>query len=118
MRFTLNIGLGNNPLTKLGQDGTPSKTQAKIFNLLMNYGWADALFTNVVEGLYNGKPEYTYVVNFWADERKIDEVVKELCTILTQECIPYSSSKSSKLIYNDNYEGERFEFDPEFFINH
>lgn len=119
MRFTLNIGLENNPLTALGNDGAPLNTQVKIFKLLMSYGWADALSTKVVEGLYNGKPEHTYVVDLWIDdEDKIDAIVKELCTILTQECIPYSSSKVSKLIYNDSYEGERFEFNPEFFINH
>jgi hypothetical protein len=117
MRFLFNIGLGNNPLTKFYSDGvTPDKVQLDIFNLLMRFGYADAYY-KICEGMYNGQKEYTYVGSLWLNEGlDIDAVTEALCSLMTQECISYVA-KQSKLIYNPNFEGERYTFNEDYFIN-
>jgi hypothetical protein len=117
MRIKFNIGLGNNPLTKFYSDGTtPDNLQLDIFKLLMQYGYADSYY-KICDGIYNDQKEYTYVGNLWLNEGlDIDAVTEELCKAMTQECISYMATQS-KLIYNPNFEGERYEFNEEFFIN-
>jgi hypothetical protein len=117
MKIKFNIGLGNNPLTKFYSDGTtPDNLQLDIFKLLMQYGYADPYY-KICEGLYNGEPEYTYVGNLWLNEGlDIDAVTEALCSVMNQECISYMATQS-KLIYNPNFEDERYTFNEDYFIN-
>lgn len=116
MKILFNIGLGNNPLTKFDSDGTPSSVQLKVFELIMQYGYAEPYY-KISEGMYNGQKEYTYVGTLWLNEGlDIDVVTEELCIAMTQECISYTCKEQGKLIYNPSFEGERYEFNEQYFI--
>ncbi|NDB59543.1 hypothetical protein EB001_13995 [bacterium] len=117
MRIKFNIGLGNNPLTKFYSDGTtPDNLQLDIFKLLMQYGYAEPYY-KICEGIYNDQKEYTYVGNLWLNKGlDVDDVTEALCLTMNQECISYMATQS-RLVYNPNFEGERYEFNKEFFIN-
>lgn len=118
MRIKLNIGLGNNPLTKFYSDGTtPDNLQLDIFNLLMQYGYAEPYY-KICEGLYNDQKEYTYVGDLWLNEGlDIDTVTEELCKVMTQECISYKGKEQAKLIYSSDFNGEKYTFNEDYFIN-
>ena len=118
MKIKFNIGLGNNPLTKYYSDGiTPDNLQLDIFNLLMQYGYAEPYY-KICDGLYNDQKEYTYVGILWLnDGLDIDAVTEDLCEAMTQECISYKSEDESKLIYNPLFDGEKYTFNEEYFIN-
>ena len=107
--YTLNVGMGNNPLTEreiislltIAQDITPLKHRFEL-------------------GEYVGNEEDTMVVNIWAicDERTLEQIIVLLCAIMTQECIAIKGKDYAKLIYDNRFDGEKLEFDEQYFINY
>ncbi len=124
---TLNIGLNNNPFT--------AQEIAQHFqDLYTNRGAIVETFEAL--GEYVDNPEPTLVIKistdlasfiWWADEAFIwwvDEV-ENFTIIYTQECIPVQvehtdangfQTTKQELIFNPEYSGERYEFDPKYFI--
>jgi hypothetical protein len=116
---TMNIGLNNNPFT--------AKEIAQKFQDLYTERGA---IVETFEGLgeYVKNPEPTLVIKISTD---IDifyrwAVEVEFFTIIyTQECIPVRvdstdadgiTIRKQELIFNPEYEGERYEFDEKYFI--
>ena len=116
---TINIGLNNNPFT--------AQEIAQHFQeLYTNRGAIVETFEGL--GQYVKNPEPTLVIKistdlasfiFWKNE------VKEFTIVYTQECIPVRveytdangfQTKKQDLIFNPDYNGERYEFDEKYFI--
>lgn len=116
---TLNIGLNNNPFTaqEIAQD---------FQELYTNRGAIVETFEAL--GEYVENPEPTLVIKISTDLASFiywKAEVKEFTIIYTQECIPvqvehtdtngFQTTKQA-LIFNPEYSGERYEFDPKYFI--
>ena len=114
---TLNIGLNNNPLT-----ATEIKER-----------FANSFPRNIMEfrealGEYEGHDEPTLVVKISqvsSDFQYWRAFVETLNSLLTQECIPFKlvsidengfQSTHEELVYNTTFEGEKYTFDPKYFI--
>lgn len=115
--FTLNIGLNNNPLVAKRNDGAPSIVQETILNLLkLAFPYASELY-RIETGEWDNDKEPTLVAYVDAEESTIDRKVQLLCDIMTQICIPYASDSKSNLVYQTDWNGEKFDFSNEYFIN-
>src|SRR5690606_28241463 len=70
-------------------------------------------------GQYNGKPEKTMVVNYNSSHSREQtiKIIKEVCGVCTQECIPVKCGTFAELVYHPDYTGEKYKFDPQYFIN-
>jgi hypothetical protein len=115
--ITLNIGLNNNPF---------SLEQAKQW---LSDGY---LSKNIHEykytpdGIFEDNPEPTLIVRFTttASFEYLIDILKELDKIFTQQCIAMSwvqmkdgiQTTKETLVYRDEFEGERYEFDRKYFI--
>jgi hypothetical protein len=102
--------LNNNPYTAL-----------QVINhfRLVKFIYFGFLSARVQAGEYNGEVEPTIIIELTTSDTKskvIREIVK-LCWVFTQECIPVSSTEFSELVYHPSYTGEKFSFDPQYFIN-
>ena len=110
--YTLNIGLENNPLTAYQIE--------QLINFTINSN--GRIYTRQTTGEYNSEAEHTLIVMIAGttfDRYYIQSFVQLLCTICTQECIPvHSPGYYRELIYNANFEGEKFTFDIQYFINY
>lgn len=107
--YTLNIGLENNPLTV-----------DQILDIISNRTAGATIFNRLHLGEYNGNPERTLIVNFNSYKSTFAMVhfVEELCNICTQECIPVKTKNFNKLVYNLNFAGGKFDFNPDYFIEY
>lgn len=107
MKATLNIGLNNNPFT-----------QSEIIQKLISDYHVHAY--DLRDGEYEGEHEPTLVVQIVSDYARTSHFIKkieELATILTQNCIAVSTDQFDLLVYSQNYQGERYKFDNQYFIN-
>ena len=106
--YTLNIGLENNPATWV-----------QIERYFSNNPDYRNINSRVNVGEWDGKPERTLILQFETN-LKISEViavVERLTKKLTQDAIPVQGENFGILIYNENFEGEKYSFDPQYFIN-
>lgn len=116
---TINIGLNNNPFTAQ--------------EIAQNFQELYPSYLTIVEtfealGEYVDNPEPTLVIKISTDAASFiwwKSEVKDFTIIYTQECIPVrvehtdsNGFKTTKqeLIFNPEYSGERYEFDPKYFI--
>ena len=104
--YTLNIGLNNNPFNA-----------HQIFDMLQDFYLVPSIMA-VEMGEYNNNEEPTLVVRVRPMLDDMDSLIRELCKVLTQECIAYinDSTEEGKLVYNESFEGEKYVFDMQYFI--
>lgn len=119
---TFNIGLNNNPFNyeqlALFIDNAFKRTNESVQIQLRN-------------GEYESNVEPTAVVRIahsseYQDDRWAELMARTLCAVCTQECIPYrhrhvhypSITMTDSLVYNDNFEGERYQFDEAYFLEY
>jgi hypothetical protein len=102
--YTINIGLNNNPLTL--EEIAKLLNQFKLFGLT---DYAEKL------GEYVGAEEPTFVGEL---EVMTTNFAEALCEIMTQDCIAIYNHdwEVGELVYNPLYEGEKYEFDPKYFL--
>ena len=107
-RVQLNIGLENNPYSYEGLIAKLAK------NPKVRLGT-----TEQVTGEYEGKPERTLVVNAKYDgpAKEFRQLIEKLNEDATQEAIGVRFNGRGSLIYDPKFEGDKYTFDPEFFIN-
>lgn len=100
----LNIGLNNNPYS---EDEVIKAVKMFI----------DVDRTMIVNGEYNGEEEPTLVVVGLTTHSHgvVTDFVKAMCRVFTQECIPYKMGKG-ELVYHPLYDGDRYDFDEQYFI--
>jgi hypothetical protein len=116
---TINIGLNNNPFTA-------QEIAQNFQELYTNRGAIIETFEAL--GEYVENPEPTLVIKISTDLASFiwwKSEVKDFTIIYTQECIPvrvehtdvngFQTTKQD-LIFNPEYSGERYEFDPKYFI--
>ena len=116
---TINIGLNNNPFTA-------QEIAQNFQELYTNRGAIVETFEAL--GEYVDNPEPTLVIKISTDLASFiywKAEVKEFTIIYTQECIPVQvehtdvngfQTTKQDLIFNPEYSGERYEFDPKYFI--
>jgi hypothetical protein len=113
---TLNIGLNNNPYTA-----------EQVMRILSNDVFAELIHQyRLDEGEFRNNEEPTLVVQIDSDSSLENwiEGIKEMNLWFTQECIAVSwvdvqdgiKTTRQTLVYRDEFEGERFTFDPKYFI--
>lgn len=116
-QVTLNIGLNNNPYSleqakQLLSDGYLSKS-------IHEYKYTP-------HGIFEDNPEPTLIVRFTttASFEYLIDILKELDKIFTQQCIAMSwvqmkdgiQTTKETLVYRDEFEGERYTFDKQYFL--
>ena len=104
-KIEINIGLGNNPFTAQ-QIVSPFVTE---FTSIKH---------NVQVGEWDGADELTLVMEFYTDE-SIDifrKAMQSLTKTLTQDAIAFRFNGVGELVFNDNYTGERYDFDENYFL--
>lgn len=124
---TFNIGLNNNPYSY--------EKVAEMMNRSFNH-CADKVQVQLREGLYHPNDETiifepTAVVRLkhslgYQDPEWAELLTKTLCGVFTQECIPYRHidvkgsevTITEELVYNDDFKGDKYDFDAEFFIDY
>lgn len=100
-----NIGLVNNPREK----------EDIMFKLSMLVGDIP-VHRFLAEGTYEGEPEPTLVV-VYDDESIKDSDLESLTQWMNQECIALKRNGVGRLIFNPNYNKERFDFNDNYFIS-
>lgn len=115
--ITLNIGLNNNPYTL--KQAKQLLTDSYLANVIHEYKYTP-------HGIFEDNPEPTLIVRLstGASFDTLVDVVKELNKIFTQQCIAMSwvqmkdgiQTTKETLVYRDEFEGERYEFDRKYFI--
>ena len=106
MKAILNIGLNNNPLSR----GAIINKIAEDY-IINHYSFAI--------GKYEDEHEPTLVVHIespYARTGHFITKIEELATILTQNCIAVSTDQFDLLVYAQNYNGQRYKFDNQYFI--
>lgn len=106
--FEINIGLNNCPYT---YDG--------VRQLLENE-FKGAVYHRFEVGMYNEDEEPTLVAVINAEASTIRKSIKQLCSVLTQECIPYRpylNNAGGELVYNKAFVGEQYVYDEQYFID-
>jgi len=106
-KYQINIGLVNNPYSP-----------GELVNIIANTLGLNGLAYKVITGYYNGEEEPTLVLEGLTSKTlySVVKLVDLLNTAGTQDCIPFVYDDYKKLKYNEEYTGERFEFDPAYFI--
>jgi len=104
--YTINIGLNNNPLNL--------EQVAKLLNQFKIFGLEDY---QEKSGDYLGAEEPTFV---GVMESITSNHVEALCEIMTQDCIAVYNhdTEVGQLVYNPLYEGDKYEFDPKYFLHY
>jgi hypothetical protein len=116
---TFNIGLHNNPLNY--------ESMARFMNNA--FGTTnESVEIQLRDGEYNSDTEPTAVVRIWHNSEYQDALWAEmmaatLCTLCTQECIPYIHYKDGfaideQLVYNLSFQGDKYDFDAAYFIEY
>ena len=111
----LNIGLNNNPLN--AEQIKQIFYKNSIFEFILFERRRGEYLTNyeptlIIEGETKQTPE------------QIQSYVFLLCTLLTQDCIPFTfedllnndNKQVNKLVYNKNYKGLKYEFNKDYFL--
>jgi len=119
---TFNIGLNNNPFNY--------EHLARFINNAFG-STNESVQVQLRNGTYESNAEPTAVVRVahsseYQDDRWAELMARTLCALLTQECIPYrhrqvnypSITVIDSLVYNDNFEGERYQFDEAYFLEY
>lgn len=106
-KYKMNIGLNNNPYSP-----------GELVNIIANTLGLDGLRYRVIQGQYKDENEPTLVLEGLTSKGlySVVKLVDLLNTAGTQECIPFVFDEYKALKYNDEYKGERFKFDPAYFI--
>lgn len=106
MKAILNIGLNNNPLS-----------QEAIINKLREDYAVDTYKYGI--GRYEDGLEPTLIINLSSPYARTSHFIKkieELATILTQNCIAVSTDQFDLLVYAQNFNGQQYKFDNQYFI--
>ena len=107
-KIEINIGLNNNPVT------------AKILTLFVNASFVGrrSAKTEIQIGEWEGADEPTLVVEVFSTESQfvIKELVETLVEVCTQDAIAFRFNGDGELVFNDNYTGERYPFDENYFL--
>tara|TARA_R110001599_G_scaffold70435_5_gene197493 strand:- start:211 stop:585 length:375 start_codon:yes stop_codon:yes gene_type:complete len=111
----INIGLNNNPLN--AEQIKQMFYKNSIFEFILFEERKGEYLNNyeptlIIEGETNQTPE------------QIESYIFLLCTLLTQECIPYTfvdllseeNNQVNKLVYNNTFEGLKYEFNKDYFL--
>lgn len=114
--YTINIGRLNNYLASNGEILATFESILRLSN--MEFIRSDNYRT---DGEFKDKYEPTFVAEFQADENdtlRLFQLLSLLNLIYTQECIALSANDRSfnTLYYNYKYEGEKMEFDYDYFL--
>ena len=104
----LNIGLENNPIDNIGGIIEELRKNPKV-----TLG-----STEQVNGEYLGEVERTVVVDAKYDgtPAQFKKYIEELSAGLTQEAIGTTFDGTGDLVYDPKFKGEKYTFDPEFFV--
>ena len=105
--FQLNIGLNNNPYSfELITKGLVHAFEGEI------------VATREHMGEYLGSPEPTLVAKIVTEmnEESARILVGAMTMKFTQECIGMKFNEEGTLVYNPEFKGEQYTFDPEYFI--
>lgn len=108
MKFTINIGLLNNPCT--------APQIAKHFQEKPGY---TVVKYKVESGSYHEAIEPTIVMQLDTAYTLLSKVIKDiedLCSVFTQEYIAVQSNSFELLVYNINYCGNQDKFDSDYFL--
>lgn len=106
MKAILNIGLNNNPLS-----------QEAIINKLREDYAVDTYKYGI--GRYEDGLEPTLIIHLSSPYARTSHFIKkieELATILTQNCIAVSTDQFDLLVYAQNFNGQQYKFDNQYFI--
>ena len=108
MKFTINVGLLNNPNT--------SNELISYFKELNGY----TLVRYTIEsGSYHDLIEPTLVAVLETDYVLVSKVIadfEQICSVLTQDCIAISNDQFDLLVYKINYQGFKDKFDKDYFL--
>ena len=108
MKFTINVGLLNNPKT--------SDELISYFKELKGY----TLVKYTIEsGSYHDLIEPTFVAVLETDYVLVSKVIadfEKICSVLTQESIAISNDQFDLLVYTINYQGFKDKFDSDYFL--
>jgi hypothetical protein len=117
MKVELNIGLGNNPFDA-------SSAAMLAANVLTKNGATDLVF-RTSQGTYEEQAEPNVIMKFeWDVEgaktfhgMSFQDLLEALAVIMTQECIAFyvQEWKDGGLTYRTGFEGERYDFDLQYF---
>jgi hypothetical protein len=85
----------------------------------------EAFKYQIAEGRYEENTEPTLIVEFYADNAKIENLptlTKDLCIETYQDCIPIlvnfiEIEPFGWLVYNPNFGGQRYDFDHKYFLH-
>jgi len=108
MKFTINIGLLNNP-----------KDFTELYAYLSNWNGYTLLKFKSDSGNYHECLEPTFVGELTTEYKRLSKVIKDienLCSVLNQECIAISSDQFDLLVYDISYTGSKDKFDSEYFL--
>lgn len=115
--ITLNIGLNNNPFTL--EQAKALLSDSYLANVIHEYKYTP-------DGTFVDNPEPTLIVRLSTSTSfdSMIELLKELDKIFTQQCIAMSwvnvtdgiQTTKETLVYRDEFEGERYTFDKQYFI--
>lgn len=109
MKATWNIGLNNNPKT----------TEQIIMTFKVNF-FNDIVLFREDMGEYKESPEPTLIVEVLTEgvffEGAVIDLTEEMCDVYTQESIAVKIDGEGHLVYNRNFEGEKYEFDEQYFL--
>jgi hypothetical protein len=127
MYTTFNIGLNNNPYSYEQVADMVTRSFSRFTNRVQ---------VQLREGLYHPNDETiifepTAVVRLehslgYQDPEWAELITRTLCDVFTQECIPYRHidvkgsdvTITEELVYNDNFKGDKYDFDPAYFIDY
>ena len=111
----INIGLNNNPLNA-----------EQIKQMFYKNNLFEFVLFEQRKGEYKNNYEPTLLIEGQTKQtpEQIQSYIFILCTLLTQECIPFTFAaltgfdkvQINKLVYNKNYNGLKHEFDKDYFL--
>ena len=111
----INIGLNNNPLNA-----------EQIKQMFYKNSIFEFILFEVAKGEYENNYEPTLIIEGETKQtaEQIESYIFILCTLLTQECIPFTFTNDlsneqthiERLVYNKNYRGLNYGFNKEYFL--
>ena len=111
----INIGLNNNPLNA-----------EQIKQMFYKNSICEFILFEERKGEYLNNYEPTLIIEGETNQtpEQIESYIFLLCTLLTQECIPYTfvdllseeNNQVNKLVYNNTFEGLKYEFNKDYFL--
>lgn len=108
MKFTMNVGLLNNPLTA-----------TETIEYLRDRKGYTVLKFKVDSGSYHEFIEPTVVIQYDTAYTLLSKVISDtenLCSVLNQDCIAIKSDDFELLVYGIKYCGVKEKFDSEYFL--